>query len=395
MLKLAAIHDDLTRSSIFSAADACDECFLTVATSEGLSFSEALVELTDGYAAALGRGGLSDATAVFCRIYLSDILNQKSELLGSPLYRRLRASGALSVIEQKPLDCGPVSLFAYHLRDPRRAIHKLPLQSAADDWRNDLLVRGRSYSLLLTANHTGGDAPDAHAQTKTILASLDALIEDQGMSLLDNGIRTWVYVRDVDNHYKDMVRARREYFAERGLTHETRYLASTGILGMSHAPDKLVSVDSLSVGGLAPGQIVRMEALSHLWPTIHYGVTFERGLRVRFGDRSHLYVSGTASINCEGEVLHEGDAESQARRTVENVRALLEAQSATLDDMAYVIAYVRNLHDRQRVARVLAEALDPRVPLVFAEAAVCRPAWLVEIEGVAIIPDKNEFPPFL
>jgi enamine deaminase RidA (YjgF/YER057c/UK114 family) len=192
-----------------------------------------------------------------------------------------------------------------------------------------------------------------------------------------------------------MVRARRESFAEHGLTDKTRYLASTGILGMSHSPEKIVSVDSLSVGGLAPGQIVRMEALSHLWPTIHYGVTFERGLRVRFGDRSHLYISGTASIDTKGDVLHEGNAELQTRRAVENVRALLEVQSASLDDLAYVIAYVRNTHDRQRVAKVLDEELGLKVPLVFTEAAVCRPTWLMELEGVAITPDENTFPPFL
>jgi hypothetical protein len=35
------------------------------------------------------------------------------------------------------------------------------------------------------------------------------------------------------------------------------------------------------------------------------------------------------------------------------------------------------------------------VPLVFTEAAVCRPTWLMEIEGVAIMPDESEMPPFL
>jgi enamine deaminase RidA (YjgF/YER057c/UK114 family) len=94
-------------------------------------------------------------------------------------------------------------------------------------------------------------------------------------------------------------------------------------------------------------------------------------------------------------VLHEGDAELQTRRAVDNVRALLEAQSATLKDMAYVIAYVRNVHDRQQVQKVLDEALGGKVPLVLTEAAVCRPTWLMELEGVAIIPDKSEFPTFL
>jgi enamine deaminase RidA (YjgF/YER057c/UK114 family) len=387
--------DDFTRSSTFTVAGACDESFISIATPEGLSFSAALADLTMRYASALDRMGLSDATAVFCRIFLSDILNQKSALLASELCGRLRASCALSIIEQKPIGSGHLSLLSCHLRDPKKALGKRLSQPSPDGWRNDLVVKGSNYSLLLTANHTDGESCDAYSQTQSIFDSLNLALEQNGMSLLDNGIRTWVYVRDLDNHYKDMVRARREFLATRGLTHHTRYLASTGILGMTCSPERIVSLDSLSIGGLAAGQVIRMEALSHLRPTILYGVTFERGLRVRFGDRSHLYISGTASINSEGEVLHEGDAEMQTRRAVENVRALLEAQSATLADLAYVIAYVRNVHDRQQVEKVLDEALGGKVPLVLTEAAVCRPTWLMELEGVAIIPDKADYPPFL
>jgi enamine deaminase RidA (YjgF/YER057c/UK114 family) len=387
--------DSSSRCSTFSVAEGCDETFISTTTLEGLSFSEALAELTVRYSSALDRLGLSDSTAVFCRIFLSDILNQKSALLQSALFDRLRASCALSIIEQRPIGCGPVSLLSYHLRNPKKAVTKQLSHPTSDGWRNDLIVKGGNYSLLFSANHTSGDIFDAYTQTKTIFDSLNSVIEQNGLNLLDNGIRTWVYVRDLDNHYKDMVRARREHFDAHGLTDNTRYLASTGILGATYSPERIVSADALSVGGLAAGQVVRMEALSHLSPTILYGVTFERGLRVRFGDRSHLYVSGTASINTKGEVLHEGDAEWQTRRAIENVRALLDAQSATLDDLAYAIAYVRNVHDRQRVERVLNEELGGKIPLVLAEAAVCRPAWLMELEGVAIIPDKNNFPPFL
>jgi enamine deaminase RidA (YjgF/YER057c/UK114 family) len=393
MLTFSTI-DSYTRCSTFSAPanPGRDESCISVLTPEGLSFGEALAELDRSYAAALERQRLSDATVVFCRIFLSDILNQKAELLRSPLFERLRASCALSIIEQKPVGSGPVSLLAYHIGTWDNAVAK---QVAHDDWRNDLVVTGRNYSLLLTANYTDGDTFNAYAQTQRIFETLNLTIEQNGMNLLDNGIRTWVYVRDLDNHYKDMVRARREYFAAHGLTDKTRYLASTGILGMTHSPERILSVDSLSVGGLKPGQIIRMEALSHLWPTILYGVTFERGLRVRFGDRSHLYVSGTASIDTKGDVLHLGDAEAQTRRAVENVRALLDVQSAQLADLAYVIAYVRNAHDRQRVAKVLEEELGGKTPLILTEAAVCRPTWLMELEGVAITPDQNEFPPFM
>ena len=84
----------------------------------------------------------------------------------------------------------------------------------------------------------------------------------------------------LDNHYQNMVRARREYFADHGLTDKTRYLASTGIEGGCHVPERLVTVDSFSIGGLKPGQIVRMEAPTPMSPTIVYGVTFERGRRI-------------------------------------------------------------------------------------------------------------------
>ena len=394
MLKFTTI-DPHTRCSTFATANGCEEAFISIGSPEGATFTEALADLAARYSAALAPFQLSDSTAIFCRIFLSDFLNQKAALLRAPLYQRLRGSCALSVIEQKPLGSGPVSLLAYHIRDPRNACSKRFAKIASDGWRNDLIVKGRHHTLLLTANQTGGESFDAYAQTKSIFDSLNTAIEENGMRLLDNGIRTWVYVRDLDNHYKAMVRARREFFAEQGLTDKTRYLASTGILGMTYTPEKIVSLDSLSVGGLVPGQVLRMEALTHLRPTIDYGVTFERGLRVRYGDRSHLYISGTASIDTKGDVLHEGNAELQTRRAVENVRALLAAQSATFEDLAYVIAYVRNAHDRRQVAAVLDQELGRKIPLVLTEAAVCRPTWLMELEGVAVTPDETSFAPYL
>jgi enamine deaminase RidA (YjgF/YER057c/UK114 family) len=123
-------------------------------------------------------------------------------------------------------------------------------------------------------------------------------------------------------------------------------------------------------------------------------VTFERGLRIIFGDRSHLYISGTASVNNKGDVVHTGDVQAQTRRTVENLRALLREQGATLSDMAYVLVYIRNFHEWDLVRSVLKEEFGETIPLISCEARVCRPTWLFELEGVAIIPDQNEFPPF-
>jgi hypothetical protein len=63
--------------------------------------------------------------------------------------------------------------------------------------------------------------------------------------------------------------------------------------------------------------------------------------------------------------------------------------------MAYVLCYLRNAGDYERVKEIVNERLPANIPIIVVEAAVCRPAWLFEMEGVAIIAETNPFPPFL
>jgi enamine deaminase RidA (YjgF/YER057c/UK114 family) len=191
-----------------------------------------------------------------------------------------------------------------------------------------------------------------------------------------------------------MVKARRELFERIGLTHETRYIASTGIQGLTVDTACLVSMDGLSMGNICEEQLVRIEAPENLRSTHMYGVTFERGTRVRFGDRSHLHISGTASIDPDGTVLFIGDVCNQLERTIDNVEALLASQGAKLSDMQYLILYMRDPKCYPRIEGILASRIPEETPIIVVEGPVCRPTWLVEMEGVGIIPDQNEFPSF-
>jgi enamine deaminase RidA (YjgF/YER057c/UK114 family) len=386
--------NELTNISLFSTPTGSDELFVAINTQPGTPLSRALEDLAGNYSLALKRAKFPDDAVVFSRLFVSDIVNQHQIIAASPVFSQLTKS-TLSVIEQKPANGGPLSLLSYHLRGGKNAPTRECRYISPDGWQNSTLVKGKNYSLLFTANFTSDAATDTYGQTKSIFESLDKVIVRSGMRLRDNTIRTWVFVRDIDANYAAMVKARKELFIAHGLTEKSRYLASTGIQGGAASAGQTVSVDALSIGGLRQEQIIRMEAPANLSPTILYGVTFERGLRVQFGDRSHLYISGTASINNKGEVLFPGDAALQTRRTIENIRALLAAHHASINDMAYIIAYVRNLDDRESVRTVLSKEIGNAIPLIFAEGAVCRPAWLVELEGIAVIPDKAEFPPFV
>jgi enamine deaminase RidA (YjgF/YER057c/UK114 family) len=380
------------RGSVFSTNEGAEEYFLVLNSDKGKSFGEALDIMAEDYAHLEKYYGLSERTLVFGRLYLSDMENQKPLLAGSLLFQSLRR-GAISMIEEVPLEGGPISLLCYHVNKAGTGGRDALLDDKG--WPREKLFPGNHYSLLWNVNQSDESPLDAYAQTREIFKGLSASIGAQGMSMAANTIRTWVYVRNIDIFYQGMVKARRGFFQENGLTQETRFLASTGIEGGARETGSLVMADALSIKGLLPGQVVRMEAVENMPPTLTYGVTFERGLRVRFGDRSHLYLSGTASITPDGKIMYPGDACRQTGRTLENVEALLGKQGTDLSSLAYLLVYVRNLHDRGAVMERLRSSLPEGVPHAVLLASVCRPGWLVEMEGIAVIPDRTDYPAFL
>lgn len=378
------------KCSTFSTSSGVSECYLTIISSEGITFKEATEELALLYTDALMENGLDETTLQFTRFYLSDIVNDFSCLKESQLFNLVQ-NGAVSCIQQSPIFGGQLAMLVYHIK----AENNNTLIDKTSYGIQKTFTRGKNYSLLWTAGSCSKFYDDSAMQTLRIFADLSLELQKHKMNMRDNTLRTWIYVRDVDNNYAGMINARRELFNIIGLTSDTRYIASTGIEGSPVDPQCLVSVDSLSYGNVKEEQIVRMEALENLNSTIQYGVTFERGLRIRFGDRSHLHISGTASIDSKGNILHVSDICKQTERTIENIKALLSPHGASLKDMQYLIVYLRNPKHFPVIKDLLSRLIPENVPIVPVEGPVCRPGWLIEMEGVAIIADKTNFPPFL
>ena len=145
--------------------------------------------------------------------------------------------------------------------------------------------------------------------------------------------------------------------------------------------------------GFEPEQQRYLYALSHLNKTIEYGVTFERGTLMQYGDRNHIYISGTASINNQGEVIHVGDIRRQTERMWENVSALLNEGGMDFSDIMQIIVYLRDSADYQLVKHMFDERF-PDTPFVITLAPVCRPTWLIEMECIAVKETKNQYRPF-
>ncbi|MCC6220540.1 MAG: hypothetical protein IT291_04775 [Deltaproteobacteria bacterium] len=226
------------------------------------------------------------------------------------------------------------------------------------------------------------DNTDAEEQTAAIFSLLEKKLEPFGATTEANVLRTWIYAPNVDADYPGIVRARKAHFDKINLTEKTHYTASTGIQGSTGNRFARVSMDAYAVTSLNGPRVRYLSAPEHLGPTHVYGVTFERATAIELGETDFLFISGTASIDVPGNVVHPGDVVGQTKRTLENITGLLTAGGFGVEDLSSLIVYLRDPTDFGFVKPVI-EALVGPLPVIYVKAAVCRPAWLIEIEATA------------
>ena len=352
------LHDVRLDASFFSAGNGVEEIHACArVTNTFLSYSRQLEGLLAAVGLFMEEKEMAGSRPVLKRYLLSDAANQAEALLreeeGSPY--------ALSVVQQPPLDGSKIALWDY-------------------------LQKGETNSCYVHHwwTHRYFQEGDSEEQMSRLFRSYQDELGRHSMDVARHCLRTWLYVHDIDVNYAGVVKARNDCFRHWGLTPETHYIASTGIQGRQADARVKVSMDAYAVHGLREEQVSYLHALTHLSPTHVYGVAFERGTAVEYGDRRQLYISGTASIDREGKVVHVGDVARQILRMWENVEKLLEEGGACARDLAQATVYLRDASDYSVVRPLLADRM-PGVPVHYVSAPVCRPAWLIEMECIAIV----------
>ena len=109
-----------------------------------------------------------------------------------------------------------------------------------------------------------------------------------------------------------------------------------------------------------------------------------QGVKVPAGNM--VFVSGQVGRNAQGEVA-KGDIRAQTRQALENVRSVLEAAGATLDDVAKVTVFVTNVAEQYApIHEVRAEFFKKDYPAstLVEIKALAGPDLLIEIEAIAV-----------
>ena len=291
--------------------------------------------------------GLDESNVVFKKIFLSDIHNQEQQVRDSALCGE---NECVSLVGQPPLSGAKIEMLVYHIRGKikKEQICGGVAINGRHEWRN-----GGKFS------HICGR----------------------------NVVRAWLYISDIAHNYARMNNLRNEAYEERGITEH--YFASTGI----GAQNDLTC--NYNIVGLNSAQVEYLQADGLMPAPKSYGVMFERGIKISYRDRAHLFISGTASIGLDGKVLYEKDVISQTERALRNLSGVLRSGGAELRDLAYIIVYVRDAADYMDVKNVV-EGMCPSVRAAYVQAEICRPEWMVEIEGVACVAqDEPSMPSFL
>ena len=81
--------------------------------------------------------------------------------------------------------------------------------------------------------------------------------------------------------------------------------------------------------------------------------------------------------------------EKQTERIFDNIEALLAEGNGKITDMKQAVVYMRDGADYNIIKSVVGRRMSPETGRMFVRGPVCRPGWLVEIEGIAVNSSGN------
>lgn len=114
--------------------------------------------------------------------------------------------------------------------------------------------------------------------------------------------------------------------------------------------------------------------------------TYHQAVKVT-GAQTVLFISGQVAYDKDGGVLHRGDFKAQAREAFRAIKALVEAQGGTLDNVVKLNTYVVDVRYRADLVPVREEFFGKKGPAstLVQVGALAHPDWMIEIEAVVVL----------
>jgi len=242
-------------------------------------------------------------------------------------------------------------------------------------------IPGRTY--LALSSISAPNIENSDEQAKTMLEKAETILRNFGADFSDVP-RTWMWLGNILTWYDSFNRVRNNFFAERGLINEKGKQvlpASTGI-SLSSLNKGICSMDLVAV--IEPSKPIEyLLSTRRQYSAFEYGSAFSRASVAITPGAETVYVSGTASIDLDGQTTNIDDPLGQINETILNVRSALKDANCGDDDIIQAVAYSKT----PEIEKVFNSVkTDLNWPCISAVCDICRPELLFEIEAVAVVP---------
>jgi 2-iminobutanoate/2-iminopropanoate deaminase len=100
-----------------------------------------------------------------------------------------------------------------------------------------------------------------------------------------------------------------------------------------------------------------------------------------------VFISGMTALNAEGGVTGVGDVTAQTHQVIQNLQAAVEAAGGTLDDIARVDVYIRDMADFDAIHAVRRQYFTGVAPAstMVEVSGFTNPDYLIEINAIAVL----------
>lgn len=109
--------------------------------------------------------------------------------------------------------------------------------------------------------------------------------------------------------------------------------------------------------------------------------------RLEFGDGALLMLSGQVAVDDDNNIVAPGDLRAQSERTLEIIKAILDAHGASFSDVVNIRTFVTDISRLKEYAEVRAKYVtgQPPTSTTVEVPRLFKPDAMIEIEVVAAV----------
>jgi 2-iminobutanoate/2-iminopropanoate deaminase len=113
---------------------------------------------------------------------------------------------------------------------------------------------------------------------------------------------------------------------------------------------------------------------------------YSNAVRVNAGPL--LFIAGQIALDAQGRLVGKGDLRAQAVQVLENIRAILRAAGADMQDVVKVTVYVTDMRAFEELADIRLRYFPKEGPAsaIVEVSRLALPELMIEIEAVAAVP---------